>query len=141
MLFRSPARAAITGVTYLTAFALLSMTHVLAPGLIGGVIGAGLIAAMLAVEIVREGEVDPVETVVFAGVAGLIVAQVRWLLYFLPLEGYLAGLALVLVFYLATGVLHSYVRRQLTVVTGAEYALVVAVGFALIVAARYAGVA
>ena len=95
----------------------------------------------LAVEVVREGEVDPVETAVFAAVAGLVLAQVRWLLYFVPVDGYLAGLTLVLVFYCVAGVLHAYVLRRLTPVTAAEYGLVTAIGMVLVGAARAAGLA
>ena len=84
---------------------------------------------------------DPRETVVFAIVAGLLVAQARWLLFFLPLDGYPAGLALVLAFYLVTGVLHAYVIRQLNSVTAASYGLVAAIGVALLLVARAAGLA
>jgi len=135
------ARMVTSGAAYFSAFSLLAMTTVLHLGLLPAVVAAWLIGTMLAIEIVREGEVDPVETTVFAALAGLVVAQVRWLLFFLPIDGYLAGLALVLVFYLVTGVLHSYVLRQLTGMIAAEYAAVTAIGVALVVAARAAGLA
>ena len=135
------ARTVTRGAAYCTAFSLLAMTNVLHLGLAAAVAATWLVGTMLAVEVVREGEVDPVETVIFAALAGLVVAQVRWLLHFLPVEGYTAGLTLVLVFYLATGVLHSYVVRQLTVVTAVEYTLVAIIGGALVLAARAAGLA
>ncbi|MEI6136276.1 MAG: hypothetical protein WCQ48_02515 [Chloroflexota bacterium] len=135
------ARMVTTAATFFTAFALLSLTDVLHLALLPEVVATGLVATMLAIEVVREGEVDPLETAVFATIAGLLVAQARWLLFFLPLDGYPGGLALVLVFYLVTGVLHSYVLRQLTNVTAVEYGMVTAVGLALLVAARAAGLA
>lgn len=135
------ARMVTGGAAYFTAFALLAMTYVLHLGLLPAVVASSLVGTMLAIEVVREGEVDPVETVIFAALAGLVVAQVRWLLFFLPVDGYLAGLTLVLVFYLVTGVLHSYVMRQLTAITAAEYVLVTAIGMVLVGAARAAGLA
>ena len=135
------ARMVITGATYFTAFSLLSMTSALRIGIVPAVLATWFIATMLAIEAVREGEVDPRETVVFAIVAGLLVAQARWLLFFLPLDGYPAGLALVLAFYLVTGVLHAYVIRQLNSVTAASYGLVAAIGVALLLVARAAGLA
>ena len=135
------ARMVTTGTAYVAAFSLFSMTYVLDLGLVAALVATWFLATMLAVEVVREGEVDPVETVIFAALAGLLVAQARWLLFYLPLDGYLAGLTLVLVFYLVSGVLHSYVTRQLTAITATEYALVTTIGVILVGAARVAGLA
>ena len=135
------ARMVTTGSAYFSAFSLLSMTYVLHVGLVPSLIAAWLIGTMLAIEVVREGEVDPIDTAVFAAVAGLVVAQVRWLLFFVPIDGYLAALTLVLVFYLVSGVLHSYVLRQLNAVTAGEYALVAAIGLGLVGVAKAAGLA
>ncbi|MGE3857306.1 MAG: hypothetical protein AB7G21_10170 [Dehalococcoidia bacterium] len=135
------ARMVTTGAAYFTAFAILALTYVLDLHILPAFFATWLVGWMLAVEVLREGEVDPVETVVFAGLVGLLVAQVRWLLYYLPLDGYLAGLALVLVFYFVSGVLHSYVVRQLNAITAAEYALVTVIGMVLVGAARVAGLA
>ena len=135
------ARIVTTGTAYIAAFSLFSMTYVLNLGLVPALLATWFLATMLAIEVVREGEVDPAETVIFAALAGLLVAQVRWLLFYLPVDDYLAGLTLVLVFYLVTGVLHSYVTRQLTAITAAEYALVTTIGVILVGAARVAGLA
>ena len=135
------ARMVTTGTAYIAAFSLFSMTYVLNLGLVPALLATWFLATMLAIEVVREGEVDPAETVIFAALAGLLVAQVRWLLFYLPVDAYLAGLTLVLVFYLVTGVLHSYVTRQLTAITAAEYALVTTIGVILVGAARVAGLA
>ena len=135
------ARMVTTGAAYFAAFSLLAMTYVLNLGVVPAFIATWFIGTMLAIEVVREGEVDPVETAVFAGLVGLVLSQVRWLLFYLPLDGYLAGLALVLVFYFVTGVLHSYVLRQLNRITAVEYALVTTIGMVLVGAARAAGLA
>ncbi len=66
---------------------------------------------MLAVETLREGEVDPLETLGFALVTGVILAETRWLLYYLPVDRYLAGLTLLL-FTLACNVLGHVLRRK-----------------------------
>ncbi len=135
------ARMVTTGTAYIAAFSLFSMTYVLNLGLIPALLATWFLGTMLAIEVVREGEVDPAETVIFGALVGLMVAQVRWLLFYLPVDGYLAGLTLVLVFYLVTGVLHSYVTRQLTTITATEYALVTTIGVILVGAARVAGLA
>jgi len=135
------ARMVTTGSAYFAAFSLLALTYVLDLHIVPAFVATWLIGSMLGVEVVREGEVDPMETAVFAGLVGLLLAQVRWLLFYLPLDGYLAGLALVLVFYFVTGVLHSYVVRQLNAITATEYGLVTVIGMLLVGAARVAGLA
>ena len=135
------ARLVASGATYFVAFTLLAMTFVLAPGLPAALVATWLVCAMLGIELLREGEVDPVETALFSAIAALVVAQARWLLFFLPVDGYLAGLALLIAFFLAVGLLHAHVTRQLTAVVAAEYVAVAALGLALVIAARAAGVA
>ena len=135
------ARLLASGAAYFAAFALLATPYLLHLGLPASMAAAWLVCAMLGIELLREGEIDPLETVIFAAVAALIVAQARWLLFFLPLDGYLAGLALLLVFFLVAGVLHAHVTRQLTALVAGEYTAIAGLGLALVVAARIAGIA
>lgn len=135
------ARLVASAAAYFVAFTLFAMTYVLEPGLPAALVATWLVATMLAVALLREGEVDPVETAIFATVAGLVVAQARWLLFFLPVGDYLAGLALLLAFFLTIGLLHSHVTRQLSAAVALEYSAITAVGLALVVGARVAGIA
>lgn len=135
------ARMLATGAVYFVAFAMFSLTYIFDLGLVTAAIASALIGAMLAVELLREGEVDPLETLVFAAVTGLVVAEVRWTLHFIPLEGYLGGLTLLLAFFFVTGMLQSHLTRQLSVSVAAEYAVIVALGLAVVIAARSTGIA
>ena len=135
------ARLVASAAAYFAAFALLATPYLLHLGLPASMAAAWLVCAMLGIELLREGEIDPLETVIFAAAAALIVAQTRWLLFFLPVEGYLAGFALLLVFFLTVGVLHAHVTRQLNAWVAGEYATIAALGLALVVAARMYGIA
>lgn len=135
------ARIVVTANTYLAGFAIFSLSYVFEIGLPAAVIATSIAAAMLAVEILREGEIDPMETLGLSLVAGIIVGEFRWLLYYVPLDTYLAGLTLLLVFYLATGLLHSHVVRALNRIIALEYGGIAAAGLALVVLARAAGLA
>ena len=66
----------------------------------------------------------------------LIVGELRWALHFVPLDGHLAALTLVLALFFSSGVLYSHLTRQLTRAVLAEYVAVVAAGVALVVLAR-----
>jgi hypothetical protein len=134
-------RLVATGGTYIAGFALFSLTYVFEVSLPSAALAVALVSAMLAVEILREGEVDPMETLGFALVTGAVMAEARWLLYYMPLDTYLAGLTLLLTFYLVTGLLHSHVTRALTIPLSLEYSAIAAAGLALVVVARAAGLA
>jgi hypothetical protein len=135
------ARLVATGVAYFAAFSLFSMTYVVGLDARTAIVAIGLVGTMLAVEVLREGQVDPAETLVFAVICGLVVAETRWSLHYLPLDGYLAGLSLVLVFFLVTGLLNAHLTSRLDAVLAAEYVLIAAVGLALVVLARASGAA
>lgn len=137
----APARFVAAAGAYAVTFALCALTYLFDLAIGPAVIAVGLVGALLAVELLREGEFDPLETLGLAAVTGLVLAQARWVLHYLPLDGYMAGLALVIVFYLTVGVLHAYATRHLTLEVAGEYAAVTVAGLALVVAARATGVA
>ncbi len=133
------ARLASTAAVYFTAFALFSLSYVLEPELPAAIAAVAVIAAMLGVELFREGQVDPLETLVFAGVTGVILAEARWAMYYVPVGGYLAGLALLLGFFLVTGLLHSHLTRRLNNAVALEYAGIAGAGVLLVTVAAQAG--
>src|SRR5690606_5731984 len=135
------ARLLATAAVYFVAFSMFALTYIFELSLLPAAVASALIAAMLAVELLREGEVDQVETLVFSAVTGLVVAEVRWMLHYIPVDGYLAGLTLLLGFFFVTGMLQSHLTRQLSAVVAAEYAIIVALGLGVVVAARSAGIA
>ena len=133
------ARLASTGAVYFTAFALFSLSYLLDAELPAAIAAVAVVAAMLGVELFREGQVDPLETLIFAGVTGILLAEARWAMYYIPVGGYLAGLTLLLAFFLVTGLLHSHLTRRLSSVVTLEYAGIGAAGILLVVVAAQAG--
>ena len=136
-----PARLVATGAAYFSAFSLFSITYVVDLDARTAIIAVGLVATMLAVEVLREGQVDPAETLVFSAICGLVIGEARWAMHYLPLDGYLAGLTLVLVFFLVTGLLNAHLTRRLDAILVTEYGLIAALGIALVIVARASGAA
>ena len=130
-----------TAAAYFVVFALLSLTYTFELDLRSATVAVGLGSMLLAVEVLRDGEVDPLDTLVYAAITGVIVAELRWTLHFLPLDGHLAALALLLAFYFVTGLVHSHLTRHLDRVVAAEHAAIVAAGLLVVVGARASGVA
>lgn len=138
---RVPARFVAAAATYFVVFALFSLVYAFDLDLAAAVIAVALIGVLLAVELLRDDQIDAYETLVLAGVIGVIVGEARWVLQYMPIDGYLAGLTLLLLFYFVTGVAHAYVVRQLDRTVAAEYGAVALIGIALVAGVRIAGVA
>lgn len=135
------ARPVTSAAAYVTVFALFSLTYVLELGLPAALAAVALAAGLLAVELLRDGQADLADTIAFGGVVALVVTQLRWALHYVPLDGYLAALALLLAFYLASGLLHAHLTLQLRGAVVAQYVAIAALGGVLIIGARSAGLA
>ena len=135
------ARPATSAAVYITAFALFSLTYVFELGLPAALAAVAFAAGLLAIELLRDGHAELSDTVAFGGVVALVVTQLRWALHYVPLDGYLASLALLLAFFLASGLLHAHLTLQLRRTVVAQYVAVAALGGVLIVGARSAGLA
>jgi hypothetical protein len=133
------ARFALNVITYLTAFGFYAVVYGFDVDLLPAAFAVGLISMLLSIEIFREAEADPLRALVFAAVIGIIVAEARWVLYFIPLEGFLAGVFILLVFYLTTGVISHYLTEHLDRTVLAEFAFVTAAGLAIVVGGRVLG--
>jgi hypothetical protein len=130
------ARFVLNVITYMTAFGFFAVVYGFDVDLLPASFAAGLISMLLAVEIFREAEADPLRALVFAAVIGVIAGEARWVLYFIPLEGFLAGIFLLLVFYLTTGVISHYLTEHLNAAVLLEFAAVTAAGLAIVVGGR-----
>jgi hypothetical protein len=125
---------------YLTTFALYTVTYAYDLVLPAAIVTVGLASMLVAIEVLREGEDEPVRVIGMAAVIGVIAAEARWVLHFLPLGNLLASVVLLLAFYLSTGLLHSYLVGHLDKGTIAEFSIVALGGIAIIIAAHLAGV-
>ena len=136
---RALGRLVSVSTTYFVAFAIFSLLYVLEVDQPRASVAVGLAAMLLAVEVIREGEIDPIETFVLAAVAGLVVGELRWVLHFVPLDGYAAGLTLLVAFTFVVGILHAHVSGALTRVLATEYAATAGAGLAFVIVGRLVG--
>jgi len=132
-------RLALHVLTYVAAFGFYAVVFEFDVDLLPAAFSIGLFSMLLAIELFRETEADAYRALVFAGVIGLVVAEARWALYFLPLEGFLAAIVLLLVFYQATGLVQHHLTDDLDRRIAAEFTLVTAVGVAIVVLGRVLG--
>ena len=84
----------------------------------------------------REAEADAYRALLFSAVIGLVVAQIRWALYFILLDDFLAAILLLLVFYQATGLIQHHLTGTFSRTIAVEFTLVTAVGATVVVLGR-----
>lgn len=97
---------------------------------------AWLVGTIAAVEVFRDADLNAGDLVLYSLAAGFVLAQVRWAESFVRIDGLLAAMLLLLVFYVTTGLALSALRHRLDRRVGAEFVLVGAVGLVIVVAGR-----
>jgi hypothetical protein len=122
--------------TYLTAFAFYAVVYSFDVSLVPAAFAVGLVSLLLSVEVLREAEADAFRALIFAAIVGLIVAEARWALYFLPLESYLAGVFLLLVFYLTSGLVQHHLNDDLDGPVLTEFVGIALLGVAIVALGR-----
>jgi hypothetical protein len=130
------ARFVLNIATYLTGFAFYAVVYSFDVSLVPAVFAVGLVSLLLSVEVLREAETDPLRALVYAGIVGLLVAEARWGLYFLPLESYLAGVFLLLVFYLSSGLVQHHLNDDLSRPVVSEFVGIALLGVLIVTLGR-----
>ncbi len=129
-------RFILNALTYLAVFGFYAVVYTFDIELLPSAFAIGLFSMLLAIEVFREAEADAYRALVFSSAIGLVVAEVRWALYFVPLEGFLAAVLLLLVFYLATGLVQHHLTGHLNRTIALEFSFVTAVGLAIVIVGR-----
>jgi hypothetical protein len=134
------ARFILNVVAYLAAFALYAVVYSFEVDLLPAALCAGLVSLVLGAEILRETELMPppagqasLRALGFAAAIGLVVAEARWALYFIPLDGFLAAVFLLLVFYVASGIIQHYLTARLSWAVVLEFAIVASLGLVMVI--------
>ncbi len=133
-------RFGLNVVTYLSAFALYAVFYGFEVDLLPAAVCVGLVSAVLGAEILHAPETMQVgiaqaslRALGFAVATGLIVAEARWALYFTPLDGFLAAVFLLLVFYVVTGLMQHYLMGHLSRSVIVEFAMVASLGVVMVI--------
>ncbi len=126
---------------YLTAFTLLSLLYTRDPSLPAAVATAALVGGLLSFEVLRNSSLGLFDMLTFALVGALVIGELRWALHFVPLDGHLAAVALLLAFFFVSGVLAARLRGQLSREVLVQYSALAAIGAVIVTAARAADLA
>jgi hypothetical protein len=131
-----PFRVLMAVVTYVTAFAFFTVIYSRDFDLRFAGAFVAAVSALLAMELLRESRILGMSSLLVSVAIGVTLGEFRLSLYFFPLDGLLAGALLLIAFYLATGIIHHLLDRDLDFATAAEYVVVTVGASAAVVIAR-----
>ena len=126
-------RFVLNTATYLAAFLFYATIYDFELDLLPSAFAVGVVSVLLGIEILREEAMETPRALLYGAAIGLFLAQVAWTLHFLPLESLVAGAFLLLVFYLMSGLMHSYLGDRLNLRTASEFAAIACLGLAIVV--------
>lgn len=107
------ARLALNVLAYLLAFVLFALVYQTRMRSLMTATLTVLIGTLLAIDLLSVDDVPIGRAILFAGITGLIVGESTWVLNYLHIRAWAAGLLLLLAFYLTVNVAHQYLLEQL----------------------------
>lgn len=131
-----PFRVFMAVITYVTAFAFFTVIYSRDFDVIFAGFFVAAVSALLAMELLREDRILGASSLLVSVAIGMTLGEFRLAMYFFPLDGLLAGALMLIAFYLATGIVHHLLDRDLDVATAAEYVVVTLGASAAVVVAR-----
>lgn len=120
------ARLGLNLAVYLAALALFQSIYAFKLRSILSAPLIGVVAALLALELLRSSEQDVRRTWLYAATIGLSMGEALWAINYWNAGALLGGLTLLITFYLLTGFAQQYLLRKLNWHTILEFALVTA---------------
>ena len=118
--------------TYVIAFLFFATIYDFDLDLLTAAFAAGIVSFLLAIEVLREEEMDTSRTMLYALAIGLLLAETAWATHFLPFDGSAAAVFLLLALYLMTGMMHNYLGDRLSLKTASEFTAVALAGLAVV---------
>jgi Protein of unknown function (DUF5656) len=118
--------------TYVIAFLFFATIYDFDLSLLTSAFAAGIVSFLLAVEVLREEEMDTSRTMLYALAIGVLLAETAWATHFLPLDGSAAAVFLLLALYLMTGMMHNYLGDRLNLRTASEFTAVALAGLLVV---------
>jgi hypothetical protein len=126
------ARLGLNALTYAVALVLFLVVYRTRVRSIISATEIMLVAALLALELLRGSERPTALVALYAGIAGLVMGQATWALNYWRLNGLTGGLVLLVLFYNVVGLSQNALQRRLTRRVLIEYSLLTIAALALI---------
>lgn len=130
------ARLILNIATYVIAFLFYATIFDFDLSLPATTFAAGVVSLLLSLEILREEAMDTPRALLYSLAIGVLLAEAALAMHFLPLEGALAAVFLLVAFYLMTGLMHNYLGDRLNLRTAGEFSGIALLGLLIVVVAH-----
>lgn len=127
------ARLVLNITTYVIAFLFYATIYDFDLSMPAATFAAGVVSLLLGIEILREEALETPRTLIHAVAIGVLLSEAALAIHFLPLEGALAAIFLLLAFYLMTGLMHNYLADRLSLRTVGEFSGIAILGLLIVV--------
>lgn len=127
------ARLILNVTTYVIAFLFYATIYDFDLSLAAVIFATGVVSLLMAIEILREEALETPRTLLYSIAIGVLLAEAALALHFLPLEGALAAVFLLLAFYLMTGLMHNYLGDRLSLRTAGEFSGIALLGLLIVI--------
>ncbi|MBN1954511.1 MAG: hypothetical protein JW900_05605 [Anaerolineae bacterium] len=117
-------RLALNVLAYLLAFAFFYVTYSTRARSIITASSITVVAFLIALDLLSVADVSVTRVALYAGIIALIVGQVTWALNYWRLGSWSGSLALLVVFYLSSGITHQYLLERLNLRVLFEFGIV-----------------
>jgi hypothetical protein len=129
-------RTVLVSAAYAGFFALVAVYYTFDLSPAAASLLAGVAGALFAVEVFREAELSAADLALYSASAGFVVAQLRWAEGYLRIDGVLAAMLLLMLFYTGTGLLLAAATHRLTRRIAVELGGVGTAGVVIVIAGR-----
>lgn len=123
-----PATLAVNLTTYLTAFGFFVLIYATKTRSLQSATAIAIVSFLIALVLFRA----ETRGWIYAGTTGLVMGETAWGLNYWPVTGLSGGIFLLLVFYVATGLLQNYLRGRVTRGVVIEFGALAVIGFLLL---------
>lgn len=126
------ARLGLNLATYLTALLLFAAIYALKVRSILSAPVTGILAGLLALELLRGSESDVRRTWLYAATVGLVMGETIWAINYWNVSLFIGSVTMLLVFYVLTGLVQQYLWGHLRGRTLVEFVLVILLAIGLV---------
>ena len=120
----SAARLGLNLATYLIGLILFATIYSLKVRSLYSATALGIVAALLALELLRGSESDFLRTWLYAFAIGLVMSEIVWSLNYWNMSGFIGGAFLLIFFYAFAGLVQQYLWNRLNRIVLVEYAMI-----------------
>jgi len=136
---RNAGRAGLFWITYITAFALYTLIYITKIRSLFTATAVLIVTVFVTIELLKDSDLPPRQNTIYAGAVGLVLGEATWVFNYWVVNAFMGGALLVLVLYVAVGIVQTQAADKLTRRALMEYGVIALVGLGLAVGSMFLG--